>query len=74
MSIHLQVLTGSIVMGWLLAVTTLGQWSSLGYVRGTIGGVCAATFMLFLNLIVLSSVGILRSDIRAAWIDSSAKG
>ncbi|KIM39878.1 hypothetical protein M413DRAFT_74122 [Hebeloma cylindrosporum] len=31
------VLTGSIVMGWLLAVTTLGQWSSLGYVRGTIG-------------------------------------
>ncbi|KJA26274.1 hypothetical protein HYPSUDRAFT_36552 [Hypholoma sublateritium FD-334 SS-4] len=30
-------LTGSIVVGWLLAVSTLGQWSSLGYVRSTIG-------------------------------------
>ncbi|KDR76188.1 hypothetical protein GALMADRAFT_247417 [Galerina marginata CBS 339.88] len=31
------VLTGSIVIGWLLAVSTLGQWSSLGYLKGTIG-------------------------------------
>ncbi|PPQ85387.1 hypothetical protein CVT25_006418 [Psilocybe cyanescens] len=31
------VLTGSIVVGWLLAVSTLGQWSALGYVKGTIG-------------------------------------
>jgi hypothetical protein len=70
---RLQVLTGSIVMGWLLAVTTLGQWSSLGYVRSTIGGAYAATSMLSLKLNVLSSVGILRSDIRVAWADPSAK-
>ncbi|KAH9481733.1 hypothetical protein JR316_0006260 [Psilocybe cubensis] len=31
------VLTGSIVVGWLLAVSTLGQWSPMGYVKGTIG-------------------------------------
>jgi len=30
-------LTSSIVIGWLLAVSTLGQWSSLGYVKGVIG-------------------------------------
>lgn len=46
---RLQVLTSSIVMGWLLAVTTLGQWSSLGYVKGTIGGAYAATSMLLLK-------------------------
>ncbi|KAF9557437.1 hypothetical protein CPC08DRAFT_640262 [Agrocybe pediades] len=31
------VLTGSIVVGWLLAVSTLGLWSPLGYIKGTIG-------------------------------------
>ncbi|PPQ95249.1 hypothetical protein CVT26_014940 [Gymnopilus dilepis] len=31
------LLTGSIVIGWLLAVSTLGQWSPIGYVKGTIG-------------------------------------
>jgi len=31
------LLTASIVIGWLLAVSTLGQWSPLGYVKGTIG-------------------------------------
>ncbi|KAF8808717.1 hypothetical protein BYT27DRAFT_7096144 [Phlegmacium glaucopus] len=30
-------LTSSIVIGWLVAVSTLGQWSSLGYVNGIIG-------------------------------------
>jgi len=30
-------LTSSIVIGWLIAVSTLGQWSSLGYVKGVIG-------------------------------------
>lgn len=33
-----QVLTASIVIGWLLSVLTLGQWSSLGYVKGVLGG------------------------------------
>ena len=47
---RLQVLTGSIVMGWLLAVTTLGQWSSLGYVKGTIGGAYAEISMLSLKV------------------------
>lgn len=34
----LQTLTASIVTGWLTAVTVLGQWSSLGYIRAIIGG------------------------------------
>ncbi|KAF8972129.1 hypothetical protein BDZ97DRAFT_1650461 [Flammula alnicola] len=37
LSTVIPVLTGSIVFGWLLAVSTLGQWSPLGYVKGTIG-------------------------------------
>ncbi|KAG6908337.1 hypothetical protein DXG01_005248 [Tephrocybe rancida] len=32
------VLTATIVVGLLLLVLTLGQWSSLGYLRGTLGG------------------------------------
>ncbi|KAJ3506640.1 hypothetical protein NLJ89_g6757 [Agrocybe chaxingu] len=31
------LLTSSIVVGWLLAVGTLGHWSRSGYVKGTIG-------------------------------------
>ncbi|PPQ66559.1 hypothetical protein CVT24_007124 [Panaeolus cyanescens] len=31
------VLTGSIVFGWLLSVSTMGQFSNLGYIKGTIG-------------------------------------
>ena len=33
-----KVLTTSIVLGWLLSVSTLGQWSHLGYVKGSVGG------------------------------------
>lgn len=42
------LLTASIVFGWLLTVITLGQWSSLGYVKGVIGvsAVYALTFGL----------------------------
>lgn len=35
---NLQVLTLTIVVGWLLFVLTLGQWSNLGYGKGVIGG------------------------------------
>lgn len=28
----------SIVVGWLLGLLTLGQWSDLGYVKGIVGG------------------------------------
>ncbi|KAF8149967.1 hypothetical protein B0H34DRAFT_666562 [Crassisporium funariophilum] len=51
-------LTGSIVIGWLLAVSTLGQWSSLGYVKGTIGvsAFYALTFGL-LGLIPVPRIG-----------------
>jgi len=31
------VLTISIVVGWLLSVSTLGQWSHLGFVKGSVG-------------------------------------
>ncbi|KAF9048734.1 hypothetical protein BJ165DRAFT_1526153 [Panaeolus papilionaceus] len=31
------ILTGSIVFGWLLSVSTMGQFSNLGYIKGTIG-------------------------------------
>jgi hypothetical protein len=31
-----KILTASIVMGWSLAVFTLGHWTSLGYVGGVI--------------------------------------
>jgi hypothetical protein len=34
------MLTISIVVGWLLSVSTLGQWSHLGYVKGSVGGMC----------------------------------
>jgi len=34
------MLTVSIVVGWLSFVNTLGHWSRLGYVKGTIGGMC----------------------------------
>ncbi|KAF9003934.1 hypothetical protein BDQ17DRAFT_1541602 [Cyathus striatus] len=42
------VLTGSIVIGWLLGVVTLGQWSHLGYIKSIIGvtSVYALTFGL----------------------------
>lgn len=33
-----QVLTSSIVVGWLLLILTLGQYSSLGYFKGAVGG------------------------------------
>ncbi|TEB33363.1 hypothetical protein FA13DRAFT_1730366 [Coprinellus micaceus] len=41
-------MTGSIVLGWLVAVGTLGQWSSLGYVKSVVGvtGVYALTMGL----------------------------
>jgi len=40
------VLTITIVIGWLLTVLTLGQWSSLGYWKGVIG-VCAVYALVF---------------------------
>ncbi|KAF5341870.1 hypothetical protein D9611_001865 [Ephemerocybe angulata] len=45
LSTVIPALTGSIVVGWLLAVATLGQWSSLGYIQSVIGvtGVYALT-------------------------------
>lgn len=33
-----QVLTTTIIAGWLLHVVALGKWSGLGYVQGFIGG------------------------------------
>ncbi|KAJ3515265.1 hypothetical protein NMY22_g14494 [Coprinellus aureogranulatus] len=41
-------MTGSIVLGWLVAVGTLGQWSRLGYLQSVIGvtGVYALTMGL----------------------------
>ncbi|KAF8227310.1 hypothetical protein L208DRAFT_1424844 [Tricholoma matsutake] len=40
------VLTLTIVVGWLLFVLTLGQWSNLGYGKGVIG-VCAVYALIF---------------------------
>ncbi|KAF9532619.1 hypothetical protein CPB83DRAFT_847079 [Crepidotus variabilis] len=37
LSVTIPVLTASIVVGWLMLVTTLGQWSTLGYVQSTVG-------------------------------------
>jgi len=31
------ILTISIVVGWLVSVSTLGHWSHLGYVKGSVG-------------------------------------
>ncbi|KAI0346267.1 hypothetical protein BDW22DRAFT_1425769 [Trametopsis cervina] len=42
------ILTGSIVMGWTTLVLTLGRWTELGYIKGTIGasGLYALVFGL----------------------------
>ncbi|TFK40347.1 hypothetical protein BDQ12DRAFT_680790 [Crucibulum laeve] len=52
------VLTASIVIGWLLGVLTLGQWSNLGYIRGIVGvsSVYALTFGL-LGLLPIPKTG-----------------
>jgi len=38
---HGQALTASIVIGWSLLVVTFGQFSSLGYPAGVLGGAAA---------------------------------
>ncbi|KAH6913085.1 hypothetical protein BKA70DRAFT_1261831 [Coprinopsis sp. MPI-PUGE-AT-0042] len=37
LSSTIPVLTTTIVSGWLIAVTVLGQWSGLGYLKGIVG-------------------------------------
>jgi len=46
LSAVIPVLTATIVIGLLLLVLTLGQWSSLGYVKSIIG-VCAVYALVF---------------------------
>ncbi|KAF5326841.1 hypothetical protein D9619_004232 [Psilocybe cf. subviscida] len=45
------VLTGSIVFGWLLSVSTLSLWSPVGYVKGTVG--VSAFYILTFGLLGL---------------------
>ncbi|TFK23588.1 hypothetical protein FA15DRAFT_620515 [Coprinopsis marcescibilis] len=58
------VLTASIVLGWLTAVSVLGQWSSLGYLRGVIG--VSSTYALTFGLLGLIPVPKTKHKTRSA--------
>jgi len=60
-----KVLTTSIVVGWLLSVSTLGQWSHLGYVKGSVGG----TYPPRQNLIITDSF-ITQSQLFMHWLSA----
>lgn len=44
----IQVLTATIILGWLLHFVALGRWSELGYFRGFVGGKRSWLFSFFL--------------------------
>lgn len=37
-------LTAAIVAGWSMLAITLGKWSNLGYLKGTIGGISTVLY------------------------------
>ncbi|KIY44034.1 hypothetical protein FISHEDRAFT_51754 [Fistulina hepatica ATCC 64428] len=51
LSSAIPILTSTIILGWLLLVVTLGQWSSLGYAQGILSA--TATYALMFGLLGL---------------------
>ncbi|EKM58384.1 uncharacterized protein PHACADRAFT_252661 [Phanerochaete carnosa HHB-10118-sp] len=51
LSTVIPILTAAIVLGWSLLTFTLGRWSSLGYIKGTIGA--SGLYMLAFGLMGL---------------------
>jgi len=67
------ILTAAILVGWSLLSFTLGTWSSLGYMEGTIGGKILFHFDNVCHLTKLTSIWFVRFGIRVDRFASCAQ-